>query len=277
MRAHRITGGGGVGLHVTDQGPVDAPALLLIHGWAQDRDCWQKQAPLAATHRLITLDLRGHGQSDAPQVAEMYNDTAMWAADINAIITALDLNKPILVGWSFGSRVIASYLDRFGDTAIAGVVLAGGVITTGKAREDWMVGPSSPGLNRDLYTEDDDLRAAATAKFVRACAFDPLDDTLTAEIIAANMRVTALVRRAIFAANWDFRPVYAALTKPLLAIHGVEDTVVAALCGITVSELAPKGDLRLYENTGHSPFVEQPERFNQDLTDFATLTFGAAQ
>lgn len=277
MRTHTITGGGGVRLYVTDQGPADAPVLMLIHGWAQDHACWQKQSTLAETHRLITLDLRGHGQSDAPQIPEMYNDTALWAADINAVITGLGLDQPILVGWSFGSRVIASYLDRFGSSALAGVVLVGGVITTGKAREDWMVGPSSPGLNRDLYTDDETLRSQATANFVRACTFEPLDSALTTGIIAANMRVTALVRRAMFAADWDFRPVYAGFDKPLLAIHGVEDTVVAALCGITVSELAPRGDLRLYENTGHSPFLEQANRFNQDLTNFATLTFGAAQ
>jgi len=276
MKTHRIIGGGGVMLHVTDQGPETAPAFVLIHGWAQDASCWQMQAPLAETHRLIALDLRGHGASDAPQEAEAYTTTSLWAEDIKAIIDTLDLKAPILVGWSYGSRVIASYLDTFGDDAISGVVVAGGILTTGAAREDWMVGPSSPGLNRDLYTDDDDRRAAATADFVRHCTFDPLDEALTESIIGQNMRVTPLVRRAMFAANWDFQPVFANLNKPLLAIHGVEDAVVAPLCGITASELAPNGDLRLYEDTGHAPFLEAPERFNADLTLFATTAFGAA-
>jgi non-heme chloroperoxidase len=276
MREHRIKGGGGVELFVSDQGDKDAPAFVLIHGWAQSHICWRKQAALAEDYRLVALDLRGHGASDKPEDATAYADNALWGEDIASVIKALDLKAPILVGWSYGSRVIASYLDTYGDDAIAGVVVAGGILTTGKVREDWMLGASSPGLNRDLYDTDDSLRAAATTEFVRACTLEPLDDDLTNALIKDNMRVTALVRRALFSASWDFRPVFQALKKPLLAIHGVEDEVVTPMCGITASELAQNGDLALYENTGHAPFLEQPERFNADLTEFATTAFGAA-
>ncbi|MCB1367901.1 MAG: alpha/beta hydrolase [Rhodobacteraceae bacterium] len=277
MRSHRVAGAGGVMLHVTDQGPPDAPALLLIHGWSQDSNCWQAQAPLADRYRLVAFDLRGHGASDAPQIAGAYTDGALWAGDVAAVIAALDLHRPILVGWSYGSRVIAAYLDVFGDANIAGVVLVGGILTIGKERRDWMVGPGSPGLNPDLYTDDDARRLAATEAFVRTCTEEPLDDALTADIIALNMGVTALVRRALFAANWDFQPVYAALNVPLLAIHGVEDRIVAPLTGITASELAPLGDLRLYEHCGHTPFLEAPERFNTDLAEFTETNAGAAE
>lgn len=275
MRTHRISGGGGVALHVTDQGPEDAPALVLIHGWAQSLDCWQAQTPLSEQFRLIALDLRGHGDSDAPQDVAAYTDTTLWAEDIKAVIDTLKLNAPILVGWSYGSRVIASYLATFGDSGISGVVLAGGILAIGNAREDWMVGPESPAMHPDLYTDDTDRRAAATDSFVRACTEEPLDEDLTHQITEANMRVSPLVRRALFASGWDFQPVFENLNKPLLAIHGVEDVVVAPLTGITASEIAPKGDLRLYENAGHAPFLEAPDRFNQDLTEFATTTFGA--
>jgi non-heme chloroperoxidase len=276
MREHRIKGGGSVELFVSDQGPVDAPALLLIHGWAQSHACWQEQAELAKTYRLVALDLRGHGASNAPQDVDAYTDTALWAEDIASVIKGLNLNSPILVGWSYGSRVIASYLDTHGDDAIAGVVLAGGILAIGAARQNWMVGPASAGMNKDLYSNDDEKRLAATREFLANCTAEPLEGDLLETLIAQNMQVTALVRRALFAADWDFQPVFEKITKPALVIHGVEDNVVAPLTGITASELIPNCDLALYENTGHAPFLEQSERFNTDLTNFATRAFGAA-
>jgi len=278
MRTHRVQGGGGVGLHVTDQGPQTAPALVLIHGWSQGHVCWRKQAELADRFRLVTFDLRGHGASDAPQDVAAYTDTALWAADVKAVIEALGLVTPVLVGWSYGARVIASYLATYGDAGLAGFVSAGGLLAIGGLREDWMVGPASPGLHRDLYTDDTARRTAATHDFLTACSEAPLEDTaLFDDLVAVNMICTPLVRRALFGADWDLRPTFQTVTKPALVIHGVEDRVVEPLTGITASETIPGADLILYENTGHMPFIEQADRFNQDLTDFATLAFGAAQ
>lgn len=276
MQTHRIKGGGGVDLAVTDQGRKDAHPIVLIHGWAQDATCWRAQLPLADEFRVIALDLRGHGNSGAPQDAAAYTDSAMWATDIDTVIQTLGLDRPVLVGWSYGSRVIAAYLDGFGDDAISGVVLVGGILAIGQAREDWMVGPSSPALIRDLYTDDDTRRRVATDNFVRACTYDPLGETQTLDIIERNMTVTALVRRAMFATDLDFRPTYANLNKPMLVIHGVEDAVVAPLTGITASELVPDGDLILYEDTGHAPFLEMPDRFNADLSLFTQTAIGVA-
>ncbi len=276
MRIHRIPGGGGLRLHVTDQGPENAPPILLIHGWSQDHSCWAAQAPLAEKFRLVTLDMRGHGASEAPQQVEAYSDTGLWASDVKAVIDGLNLKAPVLVGWSYGSRVIASYLDKFGDAAIAGVVLAGGILAIGKARQDWMVGPASPGLNRDLYTDDTDRLRTATEAFIRECTHEPLPEDTVQAFLKTNMIVTPLVRRALFADDWDFQPVYAKLSKPLLVIHGAEDNIVTPLTGITASELPENGDLRLYEFSGHAPFLEAPERFNHDLTQFTETAIGAA-
>jgi non-heme chloroperoxidase len=276
MREHRISGGGGLELHVTDQGAESAPAIVFIHGWAQSHICWHEQVALAENYRLIALDLRGHGASGAPADIDAYTDTALWAADLNAVITDLKLDHPILVGWSYGSRVIASYLATYGDSGISGIVLAGGILAIGTAREDWMVGPGSPGLNRDLYTDDDAKRATATAHFITNCTVEPLAADFTDALFGANMQVTPLVRRALFASDWDFRPVFANFNKPALVIHGVEDEVVLPATGIAAFELLPMGELELYEYAGHAPFLEQPARFNTDLSAFATTAFGAA-
>ena len=276
MRSHRITGGGGVGLHVTDQGAPDAPAILFVHGWAQAGQCWQAQDPLAEKFRLIAMDLRGHGQSDKPDDPAAYADTALWAEDVNAVITNLGLDSVVLVGWSYGARVMAAYLEVYGDRSVSGVITTGGLLALGKAREDWMVGKESPGRNPDLYADDHAVLLAATQKFVSDCTEHPLDAAVADTFLSFNMQCPANVRKAMFAADYDVRPVWRALGKPLLSIHGVEDRVIPPICGIEASEIAENGDLHLYEDCGHAPFIEYPDRFNTDLAKFIETAIGAA-
>lgn len=270
MRTHTVTGGGGLKLHVTDQGPEDAPALLFIHGWAQHSICWQAQAPLAEQFRVVALDLRGHGNSEAPQDAAAYTDTQLWADDINAIITELGLQHPTLIGWSYGARVIASYVSLHGQDALAGIVLVGGVIAIGNAREPWMVGEGSPGRNPDLYTTDQTRLIKATARFIDDCTHKPLPREAYGVLVGANMLVTPLVRRALFAGTLDCRPVWKTFTKPALVIHGANDDVVEPIVGQAAHEALPNSTLALWEETGHAPFAEHPKRFNAELEAFAT-------
>ncbi|GGA08630.1 alpha/beta fold hydrolase [Neptunicoccus cionae] len=277
MRTHDVSGGGGCKIHVTDQGPEDAPALLFIHGWAQHNVCWQAQAPLAEKFRVVALDLRGHGGSDTPSAVEDYTDETLWANDIYAVITELGLKSPILIGWSYGARVISSYLATYGQYAIGGIVLVGGIIAIGKHREPWMMGDGSPALNRDLYTSDQNRLIPATVKFVEQCTFRPLDRASYATLVAANMLVPAMVRRALFAGDWDCRPSWQAFTKPSLVIHGEEDDIVLPAVGEAAVEALPNCTQTFYAETGHAPFAEHPARFNDEIAAFAANALGVSQ
>ena len=90
--------------------PAGLP-ILLIHGWSQSLLCWTKQyeGELQDQFRLVAVDLRGHGMSEMPLEAEQYVDSDKWADDVAAIIDQLTLDKPILVGWSYGGFVISDY------------------------------------------------------------------------------------------------------------------------------------------------------------------------
>lgn len=69
------------------------------------------------------MDLRGHGQSEAPLDAENYTRGGLWADDVAGVIGALDLVSPILVGWSYGGLIIGDYLRVYGDDDLAAVNL----------------------------------------------------------------------------------------------------------------------------------------------------------
>ena len=103
---------------------------MLVHGWSQSQLCWSRQTagPLADDFRLVTFDLRGHGMSEKPLDAEPYVDARLWADDLNAVIEQLELDRPVLVGWSYGGYVVTDYLAAYGETAIAGVDLVGAAV-----------------------------------------------------------------------------------------------------------------------------------------------------
>jgi non-heme chloroperoxidase len=270
MTTSFATSSDGTDIAFVTEGDPAAPSILLIHGWAQQFTCWTPiLRRLSGRFHLVAMDLRGHGASAKPEVSAAYTDTRLWADDVRAVMTAARLDRPLLVGWSYGSRVVAAYLATHGEGDISGVALAGGILAIGSAREDWMVGPASPGLDRDLYTDDVPRRLEATARFVEACTTEPLDRSTYARMVGTNMLCPAHVRRALFEASVDFRPVYAALSRPALIVHGAEDRVVSPATGEAAARIAPIARHLPYEGVGHMPFLEAPERFAADLADFA--------
>lgn len=269
MTAVMTTSSDGTRIATYSAGDPANPAILLIHGWAQQSLCWDPLIDrLKDRFHIVAMDLRGHGASDKPEDPVAYTETRLWADDVAAVMALHDLGNVTLVGWSYGSRVIASYLATHGDKILSGVVLAGGILAIGTAREDWMVGPASPGLDRDLYTTDLARLIPATARFVDACTAKPLDRDTYGRMVAANMLCPATARRALFAANWDMRPTYAAMTCPGLVIHGTADTVVSPQTGEAAAKAMPHGRYLPYDGIGHAPFLEDPDRFAADLAGF---------
>jgi pimeloyl-ACP methyl ester carboxylesterase len=123
MKIHTVKGAAGVNLHVREFGNPTGIPILLVHGWSQSQWCWSKQyeSTLKDDARIVALDLRGHGMSDAPVQIDQYTDGDKWADDIVAVIDGLALDRPILVGWSYGGYIISDYVRRKGQ----GKILAG--------------------------------------------------------------------------------------------------------------------------------------------------------
>ena len=84
---------------------------------------------LADTFRLVAVDLRGHGLSAKPP--EGYGDSKLWADDVHSVIRALNLDHPVLCGWSYGPLVILDYIRHYGEDDIRGANFIGGVTKLG--------------------------------------------------------------------------------------------------------------------------------------------------
>ncbi|GAA1654725.1 alpha/beta hydrolase [Nonomuraea maheshkhaliensis] len=99
--------GPGVRLFYTDDGRAedDRPPLLLVHGWGADSHQWSWHIDaLAAHHRVIAVDLRGHGYSSVPETG---NTPRMMAGDLDVLLDRLGIPRVIAVGHSMGGQVVS--------------------------------------------------------------------------------------------------------------------------------------------------------------------------
>ena len=271
MPIHVVEGGGGAKLHVRDWGDPDAPAILFIHGWSQHHLCWSKQvdSALVEDFHLVVMDLRGHGQSDAPREPASYTTGALWADDVASVVASLGLAQPLLVGWSYGALIIGDYLRMYGEASIAGVNLAAPAVGIGPAWFGPLIGPGFLDHAPAACSEDQTVALPAIQAFLHACLARPGTARELELAIGWNMLVHPKVRANLLAREEDFRPEYAQLKKPLMVSYGAADTVVLPAMAHAIRAAAPACSLSEYTDVGHAPFFEDPERFNSELAQFA--------
>jgi pimeloyl-ACP methyl ester carboxylesterase len=269
MKVHTVRGGGGLRLHVREWGKADGPPILFIHGWSQNHLCWAKQyeSALVDEFRLVALDLRGHGMSEAPLEPEHYTDGKLWADDVANIIAELDLHRPVLVGWSYGSFVICDYVRAHGPDRIAAINFVEGAVKLGETAFGTLIGPGF--LDHFVGATADDLptNIQTMRSFVRACVVKPVPDDDLETAACWNVVVPAPVRANLVARTIDDDDVLRALEVPLLVTHGRADSVVLPAMAEHVLATCPTAEASWYEGVGHVPHLEEPERFNRELAE----------
>jgi non-heme chloroperoxidase len=266
-RIHTVQGGGGLRLHVREWGKPDGSPVLFIHGLSQSHLCWARQyeSALAEEFRLVAYDLRGHGMSEAPLEPEHYTDGALWADDVAAIIQQLGLERPVLVGWSYGGFVICDYLRAHGQDRIAAIDFAGAVVTLGAAAFGTLIGPGFLDHFPDATADDLPTNILGMRALVKGWPARPYPAEEVETLLCSAMAVPARIRANLAAREIDGDDVLRALRVPLLVSHGRADTVVLPAMAEHVLATCPTAEASWYDGVGHTPFLEEPERFNREL------------
>ena len=270
----RVIGGGGVALHVIDEGNPTGPPILFIHGYCQSTFAWRKQfaGDLGRDFRLIAFDLRGHGESDKPGDAAAYTESTLWADDVAAVIAELRLENVALIGWSYGGYVIGDYLRFYGSDRVGSIVLACALTVKGGEKARAFTGAQFATLFPALNSSDPEVLRPAMARFVDMCVADPagLPENDRVELLAAGERCPAVAREWMGRRKLDNDDVLAALDIPVLCVHGTEDAIVTLASSRHNAAVIPNARLSLYEGFGHTPFVENTERFNRELRELVS-------
>jgi pimeloyl-ACP methyl ester carboxylesterase len=279
MKVHTVPGGGGLRLHVREWGNPDGVPIVFIHGWSQSHLCWHRQTSsrLCDEFHLVAFDLRGHGMSEAPVQSQHYTHAGLWAYDLAAIIDELELERPVLVGWSYGAFVICDYIRTYGQDRVGAIEFVAGAAMLGEAAFGTLIGPGfldhfAGATADDLPTNIDAMRG-----LVRAFSAKPLPDNDVETLLAASMTVPARIRASLAARDIDCDDVLAALEVPLLVTQGRADTIVLPAMAEHVLGVCPTAEASWYDGCAHVPHLEDRERFNRELAALARRARAGAE
>lgn len=267
-RPHTIRTADGLTIAVQEWGNPAGPELLFLHGYSQCHMSWARQTAdpaLLAAYRLVTYDLRGHGGSDKPLDGARYKDGPAWAAELLAVMDALNLKRPVLVAWSYAGRLVADYLAAYGPARLAGINYVDAAV---KAAAPF-VGTSVAPLLGGMVRPEVDLNVTSTRAFLRACfAQQPGPDDF-ATMMAFNMLCPWQARAGMNGRPLDSDPLLRGLNLPVLVTHGRRDLLWLPAMAEHTASLVPGATLSFYDEAGHAPFWEDAPRFNQELAAFA--------
>ena len=277
MKTHRISGSGGVRLHAVETGDPNGRPILFIHGISQSWLSWrcQLRSDLQDEFRLIAIDLRGHGKSDKP-ADESYKESKVWADDINAVITTLELNEPILSGWSYGPLVMLDYVRHYGEDNIGGMNFVSGVTKLGSEDAMMVLTPEFLSLVPGFFSSDVQESVQAMRSLIRLCfTKEPAERDLYM-MLGYNISTPPYVRQAMLSRSFDNDDLLPKLRKPVLITQGSIDKVVRVRASEQIRSAIKHSTLVIMENAGHALCREEPEKFNARLRDFAVGTMAVS-
>jgi non-heme chloroperoxidase len=205
--------------------------VVLVPGYALNGHSWEKQemALLTAGYRVITYDRRGSGASSRPSTGYDFDTLT---ADLHALLSTLDLSDVVLAGFAMGTGEIARYLGSHGPGRVKAAVLVAPLLPFLLKTSD-----NPAGIDRSVF----DSIAARIAADRPAAMKDFLDRSYNVDLLGADrvsdqawqnsfyMAVSASAQaalRCVTACQEDFRADVAAISVPVLVIHGDQDRVL---------------------------------------------------
>ena len=227
-----------------------SPAVVLVHCWMCDRHLWDHAAErLARDHRVVTLDLAGHGESGRGRKAWTIE---AFGEDVRAVVEALHLDRVVLVGHSMGGPVILEAARRLPGRVVGLVPVDTLQNVEDKTPPDQIAAFLAPFRA--------DYKASAEG-FIRKYMFVPgsapaLIDRIVEKTREAPAEIAIACLEAAF--GYDGAPAFEAMAGPIRAINANRFPTDRE----ANRRHAPQFDLVLMKGVGHYLMLEDPDRFD---------------
>lgn len=254
-------------VHVKGQGP----ALVILHGWTGHFQDWRPVVE-RLKHRFTCYGWEArpyHGEN--PTMARM-------GRDVQNMLDALGLQRPLLLGHSMGAAVVWEYLRQYGDQRLGGLCF---VDQTPKlfTDDDWRLGLwggfSAADNERYLLQLNEEFAAAVIHLAARSRLTAAGEPAYPAEFLEARRQRLLRMEPEPWIAAWadfarqDYRDVLPTIRVPTFLAYGAESAYYGPAVAEYVHRHIAGSELVLYLQAGHAPQVEALEDFVRDLQNFA--------
>ncbi|MDT4955925.1 MAG: hypothetical protein QOJ02_4063 [Acidobacteriota bacterium] len=241
------------------------PAVVLLHGYPFNRSMWREQVLMLSTrYRVITPDLRGHGETSATQepatIAEM-------AQDVAALLDELEIKRVVLGGLSMGGYVALAFYRRFGQERVRALILADtrSQADTTEARR-----------NREEQAEK------ILKQGMSSIADGFIKKVLTPATLSQHPEITERVRQMVvttkpqgaaaalrgMAVRQDQTDFLPEIIAPTLIVVGSEDKLTPPVDAEMMQRAIRGSRLEIIEGASHLSNLERPAEFNRALKNF---------
>ena len=252
----------GLTLAYTDEGT--GTPVVFVHGFPLNRSMWAPQVQaLSRQHRVITVDLRGHGESDAP----LWRYTMeQFADDLTGVLDHLSIQQAVMAGLSMGGYILFALYRKYANRVNALI------LSDTRAQPDTDEGRAGRfNMAQSAYTQG----SGAIADVMLSKLLCPASLHTRPELVQqVRGMITAMTLGGIagdlmgMADRPDSVPLLRTITCPTLIIVGELDLATPPSDARVMSEQIPGAQLKIIPGAAHLPNLEQPEAFNDAVRSF---------
>lgn len=268
-RAEYIEAEPNVRLHVTDAG--EGRPIVLIHGWPLSDEMFEYQYNdlINGGFRAIGITLRGFGKSDKPYGTYNYD---IHASDIKKVLSKLDIKDAVIVGFSMGGAIAIRFVSAYKGTHVSKLVLCGAAAPSWTQCKDFPYNLPKSAVDDliKLNYKDRPKLLSDFAKILSATETslnEGIGSWLNGICLSASSYATAQCLIAL--RDTDLRNDLKKIEIPTLIMHGRKDKICSFDLAEQMKAEISNSHIVAFENSGHSMFLEETEKFNRELIKFA--------
>lgn len=248
---------GDLSIHYYEGGPSNAQTILMVHGFAANKDNWLRFARhLSKDYRVIALDLPGFGASDRPTGSY---DVGTQTERLASVVEAIGIGQLHLIGNSMGGHISALYAARYSDKVLSLALLANAGITSPQPSELMQL-LERGAANPLVVKQPEDFQRLLEFVFVQPPYLPESLKGYFAEQAINNSAHYDQVFAHLIERYIPLEPELAKIQAPTLIIWGAEDRALHVSSIEVMQPLLRKPSVVIMPKTGHAPMIERPQQ-----------------
>jgi 3-oxoadipate enol-lactonase len=256
-----------ISINYSDRGPKNSLNLLFIHGFPFNKNMWDKQAELLSKeYRVITYDVRGHGESDFGN--EDFS-IELFVKDLIELLNYLKIDKAVLIGLSMGGyialKAVLDFPNRFEALVISNSHCFADTDVAREKRVKSIQLIQTEGLKKyadmsvqNLFSEESFVSRIEEIEFIREMILNTSRQSI-------QKTLEALANREETCSRLD------EIKIPALILHGTEDKITSRDASQILHKKIKNSVLQFIDHAAHMSNLENPDEFNKQLSRFLGL------